>query len=75
MRPLSTLSLPVKLTGLKAGDEAFVLSHDGFIRWVGEPVARLVAGEKVLEPRLRLLVEEHLTGPAREQVENRLTLW
>ncbi|MBN9446448.1 MAG: helicase, partial [Bosea sp.] len=58
-----------------AGDEAFVLSHDGFIRWVGEPVARLVAGEKVLEPRLRLLVEEHLTGPAREQVENRLTLW
>ena len=58
-----------------AGDEAFVLSHDGFIRWVGEPVARLVAGDKVLEPRLRLLVEEHLTGPAREQVENRLTLW
>ncbi len=58
-----------------AGDEAFVLSHDGFIRWIGEPVARLVAGEKVLEPRLRLLVEEHLTGPAREQVEGRLTLW
>ncbi|WP_442881090.1 helicase-related protein [Bosea sp. (in: a-proteobacteria)] len=58
-----------------AGDEAFVLSHDGFIRWIGEPVARLVAGEKALEPRLRLLVEEHLTGQAREQVEGRLTLW
>lgn len=58
-----------------AGDDAFVLSHDGLVRWVGEPVARLTAGEKVLEPRLRLLVEEHLTGPAREQVEARLSLW
>ncbi|RYE32073.1 MAG: helicase [Hyphomicrobiales bacterium] len=58
-----------------AGDDAFVLSHDGLVRWTGEPVARLTAGEKVLEPRLRLLVEEHLSGPAREQVEGRLTLW
>jgi ATP-dependent RNA helicase SUPV3L1/SUV3 len=58
-----------------AGDDAFVLSHDGLVRWIGEPVARLTAGEKALEPRLRLLVEEHLTGPAREQVEARLTLW
>lgn len=58
-----------------AGDDAFVLSHDGLVRWTGEPVARLTAGEKVLEPRLRLLVEEHLAGPAREQVEARLNLW
>lgn len=58
-----------------AGDDAFLLSHDGLLRWVGEPVARLVAGEKAIEPRLRLLVEEHLAGPAREQVEGRLTLW
>lgn len=58
-----------------AADDAFLLSHDGLVRWTGEPVARLTAGEKVLEPRLRLLVEEHLTGPAREQVEGRLNLW
>lgn len=58
-----------------AADDAFVLSHDGLVRWVGEPVARLTAGEKALEPRLRLLVEEHLTGPAREQVEARLNTW
>jgi ATP-dependent RNA helicase SUPV3L1/SUV3 len=58
-----------------AGDDAFVLSHDGLLRWVGEPVARLIAGEKVIEPRLRLLVEEHLAGQAREQVEARLSLW
>lgn len=58
-----------------AGDDAFVLSHDGLLRWVGEPVARLIAGEKAIEPRLRLLVEEHLAGQAREQVEARLQLW
>ncbi len=58
-----------------AGDDAFILAHDGLLRWTGEPVARLVAGEKVLEPRLRLLVEEHLAGPAREQVEARLNAW
>ncbi len=58
-----------------AGDDAFVLSHDGLLRWIGEPVARLVAGEKAIEPRLRLLVEEHLAGQAREQVEARLQLW
>ncbi len=58
-----------------AGDDAFVLSHDGLLRWIGEPVARLVAGEKAIAPRLRLLVEEHLSGPAREQVEARLNLW
>jgi ATP-dependent RNA helicase SUPV3L1/SUV3 len=29
-----------------AGDDAFVLSHDGLIRWTGEPVARLTAGER-----------------------------
>ena len=58
-----------------AGDDAFLLSHDGLVRWTGEPVARLTAGEKVLEPRLRLLVEEHLAGAAREQVEARLNLW
>lgn len=58
-----------------AGDEAFVLSHDGLIRWVGEPVGRLVAGEKVLEPRLRLMVDDHLPAPARDQIETRLTAW
>lgn len=55
-----------------AGDDAFVLSHDGLVRWIGEPVARLTAGEKVLEPRLRLMVDDHLPAQAREQIETRL---
>ncbi|HEV7325845.1 MAG TPA: helicase-related protein [Bosea sp. (in: a-proteobacteria)] len=58
-----------------AGDEAFVLSHDGLVRWIGEPVARLTAGDKVLEPRLRLMVDDHLPAQAREQIETRLAAW
>lgn len=58
-----------------AGDDAFVLSHDGLVRWIGEPVARLTAGEKVLEPRLRLMVDDHLPAQAREQIETRLLAW
>ncbi|WP_091838360.1 helicase-related protein [Bosea lupini] len=58
-----------------AGDDAFVLSHDGLVRWIGEPVARLAAGEKVLEPRLRLMIDDHLPAQAREQIETRLAAW
>ena len=58
-----------------APDEAFVLANDGLLRWVGEPVARLAAGEKVLTPRIRIMADENLAGAAREQVEQRLELW
>ncbi|MGU3495516.1 helicase-related protein [Xanthobacteraceae bacterium A53D] len=59
----------------QAVDEAFVLTHDGTIRWTGEAVAKLIPGDEVLKPRFKIIADEHLTGPAREQVENRLTLW
>jgi ATP-dependent RNA helicase SUPV3L1/SUV3 len=58
-----------------ASDDQFVLSNDGVIRWIGEPVARLVAGENVLEPRFRVLADEQLTGAAKDSVDARLTLW
>jgi ATP-dependent RNA helicase SUPV3L1/SUV3 len=58
-----------------APDDQFVLSNDGVIRWIGEPVARLVAGENVLEPRFRVLADEQLNGAAKEAVDARLTLW
>src|SRR5271167_1700441 len=32
-------------------DEHFVLAGDGAIRWLGEPVGKLVAGEEVMRPR------------------------
>ncbi len=58
-----------------APDESFALALDGAIRWLGEPVAKLQAGEKVLEPRFIILADEQLTGGARESVEARLALW
>ena len=33
----------------RAGDGEIVLSADGFLRWVGEPLARLIAGEDLLK--------------------------
>ncbi|MBS7537912.1 helicase-related protein [Ancylobacter lacus] len=59
----------------EAGDDAFVLSSDGTVRWIGEPVAKLISGEEVLEPRLKIIADEHLTGSARDAVQARLDLW
>ncbi|MEP9354827.1 helicase-related protein [Xanthobacter sp. KR7-65] len=59
----------------QAVDEAFVLTFDGTIRWTGEAVAKLIPGDEVLKPRFKIIADEHLTGPARDQVEARLTLW
>ncbi|GGF81212.1 hypothetical protein GCM10007301_46670 [Azorhizobium oxalatiphilum] len=59
----------------QAVDEAFVLTHDGTIRWTGEAVAKLIPGDEVLKPRFKIIADEHLTGTPREQVEARLTLW
>jgi ATP-dependent RNA helicase SUPV3L1/SUV3 len=59
----------------QAPDEQFVLTSEGTIRWTGDAVGKLVAGEEVLRPRVRILADEQLTGSAREQVQARLDLW
>ncbi len=56
-------------------DASLVLSNDGTIRWMGDPVAKLEPGDKLFEPRLRILSDEQLTGPARDKVEGRLRAW
>ncbi|MFZ5693125.1 MAG: helicase-related protein [Pseudomonadota bacterium] len=56
-------------------DEHFILTSDGTIRWTGDAVGKLVAGEEILRPRVRILADEQLTGPSREQVQARLDLW
>ena len=58
-----------------AADGQFVLAADGIIRWLGQPVARLVAGEEALKPRLRIIADERLTGAPRDAVQARLDLW
>lgn len=59
----------------EAPDDAFVLSVDGTLRWIGDPVAKLIPGEEVLTPRLKIIADEHLTGTARDSVQARLELW
>lgn len=49
----------------------FALASDGLLRWIGAPVATLVAGEDALAPRAILLADEQLTGPARDKVAAR----
>ncbi|MEM5583481.1 DEAD/DEAH box helicase [Roseibium sp. AS2] len=59
----------------KSENTDFVLTADGTVRWRGEPVAKLMAGEDVLTPTVLLLADEHLNGPARDNVQGRLDLW
>jgi ATP-dependent RNA helicase SUPV3L1/SUV3 len=59
----------------QAPNEQIVLATDGAVRWTGEAVGKLTAGDDTLRPRVRILADEHLTGPAREMVQTRLDLW
>src|SRR5581483_4514489 len=58
-----------------APEREFVLASDGTLRWVGAAVGKLVAGDDVLRPRIRLIADEQLTGNSREAVQQRLDLW
>ena len=58
-----------------AGDEQFVLTSDGTVRWTGDAVAKLVAADDALHPRLRIIADERLTGAPRRRSQTRLDLW
>ena len=58
-----------------ARDDHFVLTSEGTIRWTGDAVARLVAADDALHPRIRIISDERLTGAPREAVQARLDLW
>jgi ATP-dependent RNA helicase SUPV3L1/SUV3 len=59
----------------QASNDQIVLAADGALRWTGDLVGKLVAGDDTLRPRVRVIADDHLTGPARELVQNRLDLW
>jgi ATP-dependent RNA helicase SUPV3L1/SUV3 len=59
----------------EAPDDQFVLAADGTLRWTGSAVGKLVAGEEVLRPRVRIIADEHLSGAPREAVDGRLDRW
>ena len=58
-----------------AKDDQLVLTSDGTIRWTGDAVAKLVAADDVLHPRIRIIADERLSGAPREAVQTRLELW
>src|SRR5471032_475602 len=58
-----------------ASNDQLVLASDGVLRWTGDAVGKLVAGDDTLRPRVRIAADDHLTGPARELVQTRLDLW
>jgi ATP-dependent RNA helicase SUPV3L1/SUV3 len=58
-----------------AADGQLLLTTDGTIRWLGQPVGKLIAGEEPLKPRVRIIADEHLTGAPRDAVQARLDLW
>jgi len=59
----------------EAVDDALTLANDGAIRWLGDPVGKLIAGAASLEPRAALLADEALPQEGREAAERRLSLW
>jgi ATP-dependent RNA helicase SUPV3L1/SUV3 len=58
-----------------AKDDSLVLTSDGTIRWTGDAVAKLVAADEALHPRIRIIADERLAGAPREAVQTRLELW
>ena len=54
-------------------DAAIVLSNDGVIRWLGDPVAKLSLGPNALNPSAVIFADESLPVAARETVRRELS--
>jgi ATP-dependent RNA helicase SUPV3L1/SUV3 len=59
----------------QAVDTAIVLSNDGIIRWLGDPVARLTPGPNRLTPGAVILADEALPTASQDIVKARIDLW
>jgi ATP-dependent RNA helicase SUPV3L1/SUV3 len=60
---------------VSAKNDAFKLSRSGQVLWREEEIARLEAGEDPLEPVVVVLADEHLAGPDKAKVQERLNAW
>ncbi len=58
-----------------AKSDAFKLTRRGQVLWREEEIARLEAGDAPLKPSVAILADEHLSGPDREKVQERLNTW
>jgi len=59
----------------QAVDAAIVLSNDGIIRWLGDPVAKLSPGPNALNPSAVIFADESLPDASRETIKTRIELW
>src|SRR6202789_1894654 len=59
----------------QAVDAAIVLSNDGIIRWLGDPVAKLSPGPNALNPSVVILADEALPAASRDTIKTRIELW
>ena len=59
----------------QAVDAAIVLSNDGIIRWLGDPVAKLSPGPNALSPSALIFADESLPDASRETIKTRIELW
>jgi ATP-dependent RNA helicase SUPV3L1/SUV3 len=70
------LELEVRAERLRqAVDAAIVLSNDGIIRWLGDPVAKLSPRQSALSPSAVIFADECLPDASRETIKTRIELW
>jgi len=55
--------------------DAFKLSRSGQILWRDVEIARLEAGDDPLRPTVVVIADEHLAGPDKDKVRERLSAW
>jgi ATP-dependent RNA helicase SUPV3L1/SUV3 len=60
---------------VSAKADAFKLTHRGQVLWREEEIAHLEAGDDPLKPVVVVLSDEHLSGPDKEKVQERLNTW
>ncbi|MGE3917105.1 MAG: helicase-related protein [Hyphomicrobiaceae bacterium] len=58
-----------------AKTDAFKLARNGRIQWRDEEIARLEAGDDPLRPTVVVIADDHLSGPDKEKVQQRLDQW
>ncbi len=71
-----TEEMPLRVRRIEADDDgSFRLTAQGRLLWREAPLARLAAGDSVLNPQVEVARSEFLDGPARERLRLRLAAW
>jgi ATP-dependent RNA helicase SUPV3L1/SUV3 len=60
---------------MEAPDEEFELQNDGIVFWQGQSLARLVRGQHVLKPGIRMISADQLSGRDADRLQVRLVTW